>query len=53
MYQLLTSALGLGPAGVGWAGALISAVWVAIALALGKSHERVRPMTVIAIANRN
>jgi AAA family ATP:ADP antiporter len=40
MYQLLTSGLGLGPSGVGWAGAFISAVWVAIALALGKSHER-------------
>jgi AAA family ATP:ADP antiporter len=44
MYQLLTSGLGLGPAGVGWVGAFISAVWVVIALALGKSHERAAPL---------
>jgi ATP:ADP antiporter, AAA family len=39
-YQLMTGALGLGPAGVGWVGAGISAAWVMLALALGKSHER-------------
>jgi AAA family ATP:ADP antiporter len=50
MYQFLTSGLGFGPAGVGWAGAFISAVWVAIALALGKSHERAAPGTVVAKA---
>ena len=50
MYQLLTSGLGFGPAGVGWAGAFISAVWLAVALALGKSHDRAGPVTVIAKA---
>ena len=45
VYQVLTTGLGLGPAGVGWAGTFISAVWVTIALALGKSHER-RPITL-------
>jgi ATP:ADP antiporter, AAA family len=39
-YQLITGTLGLGPAGVGWVGAGISAAWVMLALALGKSHER-------------
>jgi AAA family ATP:ADP antiporter len=39
-YQLMTGTLGLGPAGVGWVGAGISAVWLMLALALGKSHER-------------
>ena len=39
-YQLMTGTLGLGPAGVGWVGAVISALWVVLALALGKSHER-------------
>jgi ATP:ADP antiporter, AAA family len=50
MYQLLTSGLSLGPTGVGWAGAFVSAVWVLIALALGKSHERPGPATVVAKA---
>jgi ATP:ADP antiporter, AAA family len=39
-YQLMTGTLGLGPAGVGWVGAGISALWLMLALALGKSHER-------------
>ena len=43
-FQLLTSGLGFGPAGVAWVGAGISAIWLAIALALGKSHERVDPL---------
>jgi ATP:ADP antiporter, AAA family len=50
MYQLLTSGLGLGPSGIGWVGAFVSAVWLTIALALGKSHERAAPATVIAKA---
>jgi AAA family ATP:ADP antiporter len=40
MYQLLTTEIGLGPSGVGWVGAFVSAIWMLIALALGKSHER-------------
>jgi ATP:ADP antiporter, AAA family len=40
VYQLLTTGIGLGPSGVGWFGAFISAIWLVIAMALGKSHER-------------
>lgn len=40
MYQLLTAGFGLGPTGVGWAGACVSAIWLVIAVALGKSHDR-------------
>jgi AAA family ATP:ADP antiporter len=40
VFQLLTSGLGLGPSGVGWVGAFISALWMLLALGLGKSHER-------------
>jgi ATP:ADP antiporter, AAA family len=40
LYQLLTGGLGLGPVGIGWVGAMVSAVWMLLALALGKSHER-------------
>jgi AAA family ATP:ADP antiporter len=43
-FQLLTSGLGFGPAGVAWTGAGLSAIWLAIALALGKAHERVDPL---------
>jgi AAA family ATP:ADP antiporter len=40
VYQLLTGGIGLGPSGVGWVGAFVSAIWLVIAMALGKSHER-------------
>jgi len=40
VYQLLTSVFGFGPVGIGWVGAAISAVWMALALALGKTHAR-------------
>ena len=40
MYQLLTGGLGVGASGVGWVGAAISALWMLLALGLGKSHER-------------
>jgi AAA family ATP:ADP antiporter len=39
-YQVLTGSLGLGPSGIGWVGAVISAAWMLLALGLGKSHER-------------
>jgi ATP:ADP antiporter, AAA family len=45
VYQLLTSVLGFGPSGVGWVGAGVSAVWMLLALALGKSHVRATPVT--------
>ena len=53
LYQLLTDSLGLGPSGIGWVGALISAIWMAIALALGKSHERAaqQPPPVLKTSN--
>lgn len=40
MFQLLTGGFGLGPSGVGWVGTFVSALWMLLALALGKSHER-------------
>jgi AAA family ATP:ADP antiporter len=40
VYQLLTGVFGFGPSGVGWVGAVISAVWMMLALALGRFHER-------------
>jgi AAA family ATP:ADP antiporter len=40
LYKLLTHGLGLGPAGIGWVGAVIAALWALLALALGKSQER-------------
>jgi AAA family ATP:ADP antiporter len=39
MFQLLTSGLGLNASGVGWFGAFISALWMLLALALGKSQQ--------------
>lgn len=48
MFQLLTSGLGLGPAGVGWAGACISALCMLLALALGRSHERAGRQPAVA-----
>ncbi len=38
MYQLMTSGFGWGAPGVGWAGAVIAALWTLLALALGKSR---------------
>jgi AAA family ATP:ADP antiporter len=49
-FKLLTSGFGLGPSGIGWVGAGISAVWIAVALALGKSHERARAVSLAAKA---
>ena len=40
VYQLLTTVFGFGPVGIGWVGAAISAVWMMLALALGKTHAR-------------
>jgi ATP:ADP antiporter, AAA family len=40
LYKGLTGGLGAGPAAIGWLGALISAVWTVLALALGKAQER-------------
>ena len=42
LYKALTGA-GAGPAAIGWLGALISAVWAVLALALGRRQERASP----------
>jgi AAA family ATP:ADP antiporter len=39
-YKFLTDGLGLGAVGVGWAGTLVSALWLLLALVLGKSYQR-------------
>jgi len=39
-YKALTESAGLGPTGIGWAGAFVSALWLVLAITLGKSHER-------------
>jgi AAA family ATP:ADP antiporter len=44
LYQVLTQSFGAGPSVVGWIGAVISAVWTVLALALGRAQEeRGRP----------
>jgi ATP:ADP antiporter, AAA family len=42
LYKVFTHELGAGPAAVGWLGAVISAVWTVLALALGRAQERAR-----------
>ena len=39
LHKLLTEGLGIGHAGVGWVGAVISALWTLLALALGRAQE--------------
>jgi ATP:ADP antiporter, AAA family len=40
LYRQLTHELGAGPAAIGWLGAVISALWTVLALALGRAQER-------------
>jgi ATP:ADP antiporter, AAA family len=40
LHKLLVDGLGAGHSAVGWIGALISAVWTVLALALGRAQER-------------
>ena len=40
LHKLLVEGLGAGHAAVGWIGALISAVWTVLALALGRAFQR-------------
>jgi AAA family ATP:ADP antiporter len=40
LYGGVTHGLGVGPAGVGWMGAAVSALWTVLALALGRAQER-------------
>lgn len=39
LHQGLTAGLGLGASGIGWVGALVSAIWLAVAWSLGRTHE--------------
>ncbi|HWZ62271.1 MAG TPA: MFS transporter [Steroidobacteraceae bacterium] len=45
LHKLLVDGLGASHSTVGWIGALISAVWTALALALGRAQERARDHT--------
>lgn len=47
LYKGLTG-LGAGPAAIGWLGALISALWTLLALALGRRQERASSARPIA-----
>jgi ATP:ADP antiporter, AAA family len=40
LYKTVTHDFGAGPSAVGWLGAVISAVWTVLALALGRAQER-------------
>jgi AAA family ATP:ADP antiporter len=40
LYKAFTHDFGAGPSAVGWLGAVISAVWTVLALALGRAQER-------------
>jgi ATP:ADP antiporter, AAA family len=42
LYRWLTHGGGAGPAAIGWLGAVVSALWTLLALALGKAQERAR-----------
>ena len=39
LYKAFTAGVGAGPAAVGWLGALIAALWTALALALGRGFQ--------------
>src|SRR5579864_7659523 len=49
LYKALTAGLGADPSTVGWVGAVISALWTVLALALGRAQER-RPSVTAATA---
>jgi len=40
LYKALSAGLGAGPAAIGWLGALVSAAWAVLALALGRAFQR-------------
>lgn len=43
LFKLLTEQFGAGPSAVGWFGALVSAVWTVLAIALGRTQEQADP----------
>jgi AAA family ATP:ADP antiporter len=40
LYKALTGGLGAGPSAIGWLGAVVSAVWMVLALALGRAFQQ-------------
>lgn len=42
VHKLLVDKLGFGASGIGWVGAVFSAVWVVLALSLGRAQEQRR-----------
>jgi AAA family ATP:ADP antiporter len=42
VYDLLTKSLGVSASGIGWFGAILSAIWLVLAYGLGKAQERTR-----------
>jgi len=40
LYKAVTGGLGASPAAIGWLGAVISAAWTVLALALGRSFQQ-------------
>ena len=39
LYKALTGGLGAGPSAIGWLGAVVSAVWTVLALAIGRAFQ--------------
>jgi ATP:ADP antiporter, AAA family len=52
LHKLLVEGLGASHSAVGWVGALISAVWTVLALALGRAQERAQAQGTAAPAAR-
>jgi AAA family ATP:ADP antiporter len=50
LYKALTGNLGADPSVIGWVGAVISAIWTVLALALGKAQEQRPSVTAAATA---
>ena len=42
-HEAVIRSLSLGLAGIAWLGAVVAAVWVAVAVLLGRHHERMKP----------
>jgi len=40
LYKALTSGFGASPTAIGWLGAAVSALWMLLALALGRGFQR-------------
>jgi AAA family ATP:ADP antiporter len=43
LYKALTGGLGAGSSAIGWLGAVVSAVWAVLALALGRAYQQRGP----------